>query len=488
MEIRDYLRVLRKRAWLVIVAGLLCPAAALVASLATAPVYQGSAKLFVAAKTEPGSGIGTVYEGTLLSQQLVKSFASVLESRAVAEAALGLDPQPLTARQLQAKVHAEPVTDTLLIDLSVEDTDPSRAKRLTNGVARAFIDSVPRLQGGSAVRVSLVEPALTPSEPVRPRTRLNIALGLLLGLIIGVGLAFLREALDRSIKTPEELETATGAPVVGTVPSFKASKDPIPVADKPRTAAAESFRKLRTNFAFLGVDRLGLCCAITSPLPAEGKSTVTANLAIALAQAGQRVAVIDADLRKPSIHKLFGLNQRIGTTTILLDHADVHDAIQHLDRDLPDVLVAGQLPPNPSALLGSRRMQELVGELRAAYEVILIDCPPILPVTDPMVVSQFTDGILLVSRAGSTTRDQAQAAKDTCVKAGAKILGSVLNASSVMEGSQPAYYAYYGEGGGKAADARVAAGLNAVAGNGAGHRSVEADRAVRHRRARSGVR
>ena len=488
MEIRDYLRVLRKRAWLVIVAILLCPTAALVSSLATAPVYQGTAKLFVAAKTEPGSGIATAYEGTLLSQQLVKSFSRVLESRVVAEAALRLDPQSLSPRQLQAKIHAEPVTDTLLIDLSVEDTDPSRARRLTNGVARAFIAAVPRLQSGSAVRVSLVEPALTPTEPIRPRTRLNVALGLLLGLIIGVGLAFLRETLDRSIKTPEELEAATGAPVVGTVPSFKAGKDPIPVAKKPRTAAAEAFRKLRTNFAFLGVDRMGLCCAITSPLAADGKSTVTANLAIALTQAGQRVVIVDADLRRPSIHKLFGLNQRIGTTTVLLDHAHLHDAIQHLDRDLPDVLVAGQLPPNPSALLASRRMQELVTELRATYEVVLIDCPPVLPVTDPMVVSHFTDGILLVARGGSTTRDQAQAAKAACLKAGAKILGSVLNASSVMEGSQSTYYAYYGEGHRELAETGADTTLDLVAGNGAGHRSVEADRASRHRRDRSGVR
>jgi succinoglycan biosynthesis transport protein ExoP len=481
MELRDYLRMLRKRAWLIAISALLCPTSALTLSLATTPVYQGTAKLLVVAKTDPGGGTASAYEGALLSQQLVKSFAQIIESRTTAEAALRLDPQPFTPRQLQARINAEPVTETLLINLSVEDTNPARAKRLANSVARAFIMAVPGLQSGSALRVSLVEPALTPTEPIRPRTRLNVALGLLLGLMLGGGLAFLREFLDRSVKTPEELEVAADAPVVGTIPPFKAGKQPIPVAEQPRAPAAEAFRKLRTNFAFLGVDRESLCCVVTSPSAADGKSTVAANLGIALAQAGQRVAIVDADLRKPALHKLFDLPQRVGTTTVLLDQTGVHDAIQHLGPDLPDVLTSGQLPPNPSELLGSRRMEELLVELRAAYEVILIDCAPLLPVTDPMVVSRLADGILLIARAGTTTRDQAQAAKAACGKAGAKIFGTVLNVTPVTEGDQPAYYAYYGESGRQNGDA----GRNLVAGNGVGPHYVEAGRASRHRRVRS---
>jgi len=486
MELRDYFRIIRKRIWLIVLAGLLCPAAALVSSEATIPVYQATAKLVVVAKTDPGGGTASAYEGTLLSQQLVKSFAQILESRATAEAALRLDPQPFTPRQLQARVHAEPVTDTLLIDLTVEDIDAARAKRLTNSVARAFIAAVPRLQSSSALRVSLVEPALTPTAPIRPRTRLNVALGLLLGLMLGVGLACLREFLDRSVKTPEELEVAVSAPVVGTIPPFKAAKQPIPVAEQPRTAAAEAFRKLRTNFAFLGVDRDSLCCVITSPSAADGKSTVAANLAIALAQAGQQVAVVDADLRRPSLHRLFGLQQRVGTTTVLLDQAGVHDALQQPGPGLPAVLTSGQAPPNPSELLGSRRMEELLTELRATYEIVLIDCAPLLPVTDPMVVSRFTDGILLITRAGKTTRDQAQAAQAACAKAGAMIFGTVLNATAVTEGDQPAYYAYYGESGRQRADAVTDVALNLIASNGGVRRPVEPDRASRHRRLRSG--
>jgi capsular exopolysaccharide synthesis family protein len=485
MELRDYLRIIRKRAWLIALAGLLCPAAALVSSEATTPVYRATAKLLVVAKTDPGGGTASAYEGTLLSQQLVKSFAQILESRATAEAALRLDPQPFTPRQLQALVRAEPVPDTLLIDLTIEDTDPARAKRLTNSVARAFMTTVPEIQSGSALRVSLVEPALRPIAPIRPRTKLNVALGLLVGLMLGLGLAFLREFLDRSLKAPEELEIAAGAPVVGAIPPFKAHKQPIPVAEQPRTAVAEAFRKLRTNFAFLGVDRENVCCVVTSPSASDGKSTIAANLAIALAQAGQRVAVVDADLRKPTLHRLFDLPQRVGTTTVLLDQAGVHDAVQNLGPNMPAVLTSGQLPPNPSELLGSHRMEELVAQLRAAYEVVLMDCAPLLPVTDPMVVSRFADGLLLVTRARTTTRDQVQAARAVCARAGARVFGAVLNATPVTEGDQSAYYSYYGERSQMRVDV-AEAGLALMTRNGS--QPTNGSRASRHRRVRSGSR
>lgn len=485
MELRDYLRIARKRAWLIVFTTLVCGGCALVASMATTPVYQGTAKLIVIAKADPSGGVTSAYEGALLSQQLVKSFAQILESRAIAEVALRLDPQPFSPAELQQKVHAEPVTGTLLIHLSVQDTNAARARRLTNSVARAFMSTAPKLQSGSALRVSMVEPALTPGVPIKPRTKLNIALGLLVGLTLGVGFAFLREFLDRSVKTPSELEAVIESPVVGTIPQFKASKHLIPVAEQPHTAVAEAFRKLRTNFAFLGVDQGSQCYVITSPSAADGKSTVAANLAIALAQAGQRVAVIDADLRKPSMHKLFRLSQRVGTTTVLVDRASIHDAIQHHDPDLPDVLTSGQLPPNPSELLGSRRMEELLAELKVTYEVVLVDCPPLLPVTDPMVVSRFADGVLLVIRAGVTTRDQAEAAKAACVKAGARIFGAVLNASPVIEGDQPAYYSYYGDAKRSAADITMHTGLDVISANGG---LGDQGRAARHRRVRSGIR
>jgi tyrosine-protein kinase len=485
MDLHDYLRILRKRLWLIVPITLLCPVIAMAISLATTPVYEASAKLLVVAKTDRAGGIASAYQGALLSQQLVKSFAQILESRATAEAALRTTTLRLTPRQLEGRIRAEPVPETLLIELAVEDANPVTARRLTNIVARAFIRTLPRLQNGSTLGVTLVEPALTPTAPVRPRTRLNVGLGGVLGIVLGVGLALLLDLLDRSVRTPEDLEAAIGAPVVGTIPPFKAGRQPIPVAKEPRTAPAESFRKLRTNFAFLGIDRESLCCVVTSASAGDGKSTVSANLAIALAQAGQRVVVVDADLRKPTLHKVFDLHQRVGTTTVLLDQADPHDAIQQPGPGMPFVLTSGQLPPNPSELLGSLRMRELLTQLRADYEVVLLDCPPLLPVTDPMVVSAFADGIILVVRAGTTTRDQVHAAQAICSKAGATVFGTVLNASTVAEGDQSSYYAYYGERRRRSRHAQPELDISVQHGEG---RRANDGRAARHGRIHSGTR
>jgi capsular exopolysaccharide synthesis family protein len=173
---------------------------------------------------------------------------------------------------------------------------------------------------------------------------------------------------------------------------------------------------------------------------------------------------------------------------VLLDHADVHDALQQLGPGLPVVLTAGQLPPNPSELLGSQRMAKLLAELRSAYEVVLVDCAPLLPVTDPMVVSQFADGVLLIARSGTTTRDHTAAVKAACAKAGATVFGSVLNASQVTEADQSATYAYYGETGKRSA-AAFQANLDVIPGGGnRGPAHVENGRAARHRRVRSGAR
>jgi succinoglycan biosynthesis transport protein ExoP len=468
----DLLPTLRKRRLLVIAAVVCCAATALAASLATIPVYRASAKLLVMARSQPGAGaegVSNAYTGALLSQQLMQSFAAVIQSRPTAEAALRRQYENIPAGVLQQRIKAEPIPDTLLIQLSLEDIDPDRAQRLTNAVANAFVSQVPRLQGGTTVQVSLVEPALRPGAPVRPQTSFNVTLAALLGLMIGVGFAFLAEHLDTSIRSADALESAADAPVVGTIPLFAAAEQPLPVVREPRSVEAEAFRKLRTNLSFLSVDKGSLCCVVTSPSVGEGKSTVTANLALAIAQSGLRVIVVEADLRRPTVHKLFGVQQRVGTTTVLLDHADVDDALHHLDSESVAVLTSGQLPPNPSELLGSRPMGELVAELRRRADVILIDSAPLLPVADPVVVSQFADGMLLVARAGSTTRDHVKAARAACAKGGAKVLGVVLNAAP-LNADRAAYYGYYGPREPEAVAAN---------GNGAGRRSQ------RHARSKS---
>src|SRR5919198_752632 len=206
MGLRDYLRLVRRHLRLIAAIAVLCATAALVTSLASTPVYQADAKLLVLAKSAPAGGTASAYEGALLSQQLVESLVQVLQSRPIAEAALRTTPAPISAATLQRRTHASAIPETLLIKLSVTDTERRRAQRLAGAVANAFIGGLRSLQNGATVRVSLVEPPELPSAPVMPRTRLNVALGLLLGLIVGTGLALLREFLDRRVRSPERLE------------------------------------------------------------------------------------------------------------------------------------------------------------------------------------------------------------------------------------------------------------------------------------------
>ena len=447
MNLQEAIKLLRKRKLLVIAAAVQTTAA-LATSVATKPVYQTSAKLLVVAQTNPEGGVNSAYQAALLSEQLVKSLTEVLRSRRTAERTLARYPEPLnsgmTARGLAARVQAEAIPETQVIALHVEDTDPRRAQRLTNNLARTFVSDVPSLQSGAALHVSLFEPALRPSIPVRPRTSLNVTFGLLVGLMLGLGAALAAEHLDTSVRTSESLETVTGAPVLGSIPALAAATLPLPVAQDHGSAPSEAFRKLRTNLSFLTVDREGICCAVTSSTAAEGKSTVAANLALAHAHAGKRVVLVDTDLRRPVVHELFGLRQEVGTTSVLLDRVKLDDALQYPDPDgLLAVLVSGPVPPNPSELLGSRRMAELITELRSRADVVLLDCAPTLPVTDPLVVARFTDGVLVVTRAKATNRMQVQATVDACRKAGVKVLGAVLNGARQSDSGQSGYYQEY---------------------------------------------
>jgi capsular exopolysaccharide synthesis family protein len=443
-EFLPYLLTLRRRKGMVVATIFLSMATAVSISIATAPVYQASARLLVLARPQPGADIESAYAGALLSKQLVRSFAKVLESRPTAVEALRRRPEAMDAQTLQQNVNAEVIPNTQLIVVTVNDNDPLRVQRLTNNLALALLEQSTTIQAGSIIQLSLVEPAATPQAPTEPQTMRNLLFGLILGSVIGIGFALFAEHLDTSIKSPDELEKVLKVPVLGIIPALTRSNDALPVADYPTSIYAEAFRVLRTNLCLLGIDSHNLCCVVTSPSLNEGKSTITANLARTIAHAGQRVIVVDANLRNPSMHEAFQLQQQVGITTILLDRIDIVGALQCTDDPSLRVLTSGPIPPNPSELLNSQRMADLINRLRQSADIVLIDSPPILPVTDPMLVAQLADGVLLVARAGKTSRDHAQAANATCDRVGAKLLGTVLNAAQEDAAIGPSC-GYYGQ-------------------------------------------
>ena len=255
-----------------------------------------------------------------------------------------------------------------------------------------------------------------------------LALGFLASLTFGSCAALVRNTLDVSVKSPAQLKDAAGAPNLGVI-AFDAQvpKRPLIVREDPHSPRSEAFRQLRTNLQFVDVDNPRKIMLVTSAMPGEGKSTTTANLAVALASTGGRILLIEADLRRPRVAALLGLEQSVGLTNVLSGRGTADQVIQPWAEGALDVMASGPLPPNPSELLGSRQMRDLLGEMRDRYDLVLIDTPPLLPVADTAAISTATDGAILVCRFKRTTRHQVEAAAAAIDAVSSTLLGTVLN-------------------------------------------------------------
>ncbi|MEA2703018.1 MAG: tyrosine-protein kinase [Actinomycetota bacterium] len=508
MELRDYLSLLGRRKWIIVLAAGLVAGAALVASFLQTPIYEAKARLFL----EANASVFDTNASQQLSTARIQTEIQVLQSAPVRNAVrekLGVAP-PVSVTQ---------VGQTEVLEVSVQAAKPKLAAELTDAYVVSYVDyrrkqavdelvakgkeiqrvvddlkaqvadvdaklaAIPRTATTPAGPISsperdalvsqlslfkqkldqlgvdsalkngnaqIVAPAEVPTIPVSPRPLRNGVLGLGLGLVLGVAAALLVEHLDDSIKTKEDLErSARGLHVLGLIPeitSWKNRGDTRVISrTEPTSPAAEAYRSLRTSINFLGVDRAMRVIQITSSNPSEGKSTTIANLAVALARAGERVVVVNCDLRRPRIHEFFDLPDSVGFTNVFLGELPVADALQAVagERNLR-LLASGKLPLNPSELLSSPRTGQILQELKSMGVMVLIDCPPVLPVTDAAVLSSRVDGTLLVASAGSTTGKDLTRALEVLRQVDAPLVGTVLNGVSAESG-YGYQYGYYKE-------------------------------------------
>lgn len=439
----EFLSLLRRH-WVALVACLLAGIGAAAWHSATAQKsYIATSRSII--NIPAARGIQEALAGAQLSGQLLGTYAQVASSRQVAErviADLGLHESP---EHVQKKIGASAQSGTFLVDIAVKDADPEQAARIADSAARALSRTVDDLERGKAdpIEAQLLDRASVPTKPVSPKPRTDLLLGLVLGTIAGLGLVLALEGLDRSIKTPEQGEAAFGAPLLGLIPRRRQGLGLVALEDE-RSSDAEAVRAVRTAVRFLEPDHPPRVLLVTSPGPSEGKTSVSANLAFTLAQGGERVVLVDADLRKAALTDLLGLERAVGLSTVLSRHAPLADAVQAWGSGLVDVLPAGRLPPNPSELLGSEAMSRLLEQLVATYDVVLIDGPPVLPVTDAVVLSTQVDVVLVLARYGRTARVAASEAARRITAVGASIGGFVLNAVPPLDSR--AYYAAYGYG------------------------------------------
>ena len=420
--------MMRER-WVLLVLGLVfgVTGAGAHAFLATEQ-YSASTTFFIATTDLGESTVTSAYQGSLLSEQKIKSYTELATGRRMQDQIEDVLGEPLGDGAIAAS--ARP--DTVLLTISVTDPSPTRAQRVAQIAATEFVALVADVEtpgngGTPAVAAKIVQTAQLPAAPVSPKPIRDIALGVVLGLMLGVGMAVLRHTLDRTVKSTELLSMLVEAPVLGvTIHDVAAKNNPLVMVDAPQSPLAESFRQLRTSLQYVDLDNQSKLIVVTSALPGEGKTTTSVNLAIAVAQGGARVAVVEADLRRPKAAQYLGMDNTVGLTSVLTGQVGLDTALQPWGDGMFDFLGSGPLPPNPSELLASRQMTDVLDELALRYDMVIFDAPPTLPVADAAVLAARCHGALFVARHGKVTQDQVRAAGDTLSRVSANIFGVIL--------------------------------------------------------------
>jgi succinoglycan biosynthesis transport protein ExoP len=450
VELRDYLRVLRKR-WILIVAITVLGAVGAGATVfLTTPQYEASTIVFVAVQSN--SNVQDLASGSSFAQSQVASYAEAVNTPLVLDPVirhLGLQE---SATKLAKAVTGTVTLSTVNITITVTDSSARQAASIANAVTESFRTTIAKITkpagaSVSPVSVSVLQQATVPRAPVSPNVALDLALGTLVGLALGLGASIVVEILDTRIRGERDVAAVTSAPIIGGI-SFdpNAVKRPLIVQDDPHSQRAESFRTLRTNLQFLEVEPGTKSFVMTSSIPHEGKTTTSANLAIVIADSGTRVAIIDADLRRPKLAGYMGLEGAVGLSDVLIGKARLSDVLQPWGDGNLSVLPAGTMPPNPSELLGSRAMSALLAELEENFDIVIVDLPPLLPVTDAAIVSKLTRGTLVVVAAGRTQRAELAGAIAALENVGAPVAGVIL---TMLPTKGPDAYGYGGYGYGR---------------------------------------
>ena len=452
MELIRYTRVLRRWIALIVICPIIAAIGAAAVSFMLPPVYEAKVSLLVRPaqplSVDPGVS-------ALTSDQISRTYARLLVEPPILQKVisdLGLKTSP---EGLSKQIKVTPQANTTILDVAVDDTDPALARDVANTLVQDFIQEIKQIeqQEGSQPNAQshdnlvVVAPATTPAKPVSPNLALNVAIATAAGLLLALGVAFLVDYLDQSIKTDEDLTERLGLLPLAHIPfapARRGRRGEVSILSHD-VAATEAYKTLRTSLLFSSVDRDVHVIVVTSALPREGKSRTAANLAVALAEAGYRTLLIDCDFRRPSQNRIWARLDANGVTNLILQDRSEGEVVRKIE-DVPNlwVLPVGPIPPNPSELLGSHRMRELLMKFRQAFTYLVIDTPPVTAVSDASIMAAAADATVLVAEQRRTTIPLLRTTKQSLDRVGARIIGVVVNKVREQSGE---YYAYrYGEG------------------------------------------
>lgn len=437
MELRYALQLTRRWWWLVALCAVAGGLAAYAMVRQQVPEYWATATLMVSQVQTQGT---VTYNDVLASERLTETYRRLIESLPVLEEAQGTLQLPGGTGELARLLEAGSVPQTQLIQVSARTQDPEQAANIANTVADVVIARNRSGLLGTRGSLSIAERAVTPAAPSGGAGTAGILLGLFGGAFVAVGLALLLEYADDRVRDAERVRTL-GLSLLGTVRRRKGSDRTLVSRDAPDSADAEAYRVIRTAVQFAFLDRPLRSLFVTSAQPGEGKTTTAANLAIVAAQSGKRVVVVDADLRRPQIHRVFDLSNSRGLTDLVLQsNGHFGEFLQNTGVRNCWALTSGPLPPNPDSVMASTRLQQVLEQISTSVDLLIIDGPPVLPVADAGYLAHAADGTILVIDAGRTRRPTVARALASLQHAGATVIGSVLNRARIGQGDT--YYGY----------------------------------------------
>lgn len=447
IDIRQLLRIARRRWWVIVLLMAIAGAAAYIGASRQENQFSANTKILVISG-KPDSGIN--FSSLQSSRSLAETYRQLIETGPVMERVVDTLDLPYSASELEEKISTSIVGQTQIVEVTATDHDAEQAALIANTVAEEFRTYITKqVDPRIGAQVEVADPARVPTSPVAPKPKLMLSLGLFLGALVGAGVVALLEFMDNTVKPDVDIAGMASAPVLATVldlANLSPGGSQVYTMAQPRSSASEAMRLLRTNLEFASASGEIACLSITSQTPGEGKSTVTANLGVVMAQSGLTVAIVDADLRHPTQHRIFGVENAAGVTTLLTNPEKSWESVARKVA-LPGLFLipSGPIPPNPSDLLNSDVFKRLLASIRNDVDIVLVDTPPVLMTSDPLIVSSVTDGIMLVCQSHKTRIEAFREAVNSIHQGNIRLVGIVLNRQKRRDA--PSYYGeYYGSG------------------------------------------